>query len=993
MITFILLLIVILFEVVCCIDPNLCKGKFITIYDVDGMSLVDSTLQYPQVGNYTSDEHVCWKLRTATNQKIEFQWNKLDIEDFLLCATAGCGLCTYLGGYGCSYDYLKIHNGNHTATLCGTDGLLPEYQPPYEGDIVIEFKTNSLVNRKGFSLSWKPCSNSKLITPDVDPEVCHSTYVHTYSNTTGVITYPLVWNDPYPSGDRKCWRIQCNGKVILEDWRIDMENSSGCHNDRISIFDSEGFESRICEIGSGTPDPSTYDYYPGDVVINFHTDNCEGGRGFEVTYRCDPWDYPKTPPSGGKSVTPIVDSLCGGAVEVFDLNLLPYLTTGPSNLLTNHCLLLMCKDGIIDLTWNNFYFPPRDNHGNCLDYVTVAQHNGRYPGPGPFCDTIPVAPIKEVGDVLIYTHRTGTNVVVSGYNISATCTTRIRPKKTPPAVVLPVVPYPKPFECSTATLLPKTETLTEMVATTTATEAAVVSSTQSVLQALVSVTLTVEKVETLTSTEVNNAVSTSTQSLPYDDVKVIDLTTQTLRAVEQEVTSNSTVDLLPDSELLNTFKSAASYTSLVASGSTTMAMRFLVVNGICSEKTTLLSSFTPTGIEINNSTELGAITAHVCIIMICLVLSKITATLIKLCYPKNSDLHRIISSHDPEGFLRFPSAPLFLFQWLYLGTGVAASILIVTSQSVVNVIVGSVTGIFLFIIPFKVLLILKNSIPAEASFEICTKSAGGTTSCTSHKSKSVRQFSLFIMGTGEWLSRNRENDFSHKYASVLRDYTPQCCWFSFIELISSFFLSITVALPTNGNDISCGHIRLAQSLIYFILAGCILYSRPYARKRNVLLTAAVNICCGVSLQLLACGFYTEGERSSVLFEWSAKVLKLAMVALTVKVLLDLIAEILILLSNRRSIMQTVFWSTNDINYSKFIKTETKDGFKFDPKAYLFDPMICVPATTGRGEFFFPPSDQRSIQTSVSNKSRSVSLYPPDDFPDFQNDFLDSEENL
>eukprot|EP01060_Flectonema_neradi_P013016 TRINITY_DN197_c0_g1_i4.p1 TRINITY_DN197_c0_g1~~TRINITY_DN197_c0_g1_i4.p1 ORF type:complete len:480 (+),score=62.85 TRINITY_DN197_c0_g1_i4:166-1605(+) len=418
-------------------------------YIVDITNQVIGDIEYPVGGgNYPGSINYCFRVQTTA--WVHITWERLDIEDAYHCANANpcgsIGSCDYLGGFACAYDALVAYDSaNNEVRLCGTDGVLPNWQPDVAGDVVFKFTTDSSSHHTGFKLNFRICNDPPYgIQREVEPEYCHRAYVAEYSGSSGNIVYPS--SGDYPPGDRKCWRIHCNGQIELSWNVLSTEPDSGCIWDRVSIFDSDGKEHMMCKLNAANNYPDSFEYPPGDLVLYFHSDLCSHDIGFDVDWTCNPWSYPSAP-----AVATLWTHKCG----TLDYDLVPnvnptsivFPSSGSYSSTASLCVRFQCS-GLIRIT--NWAHLDLESSTHCTDdYIRFHQTNGIW-SPLICGSTNPTWTPTEIGDVTLMFVADGDFSTGTGFQFTYTCDTSVvyTPPPAPPTPLSHLdTPVPPSTQC------------------------------------------------------------------------------------------------------------------------------------------------------------------------------------------------------------------------------------------------------------------------------------------------------------------------------------------------------------------------------------------------------------------------------------------------------------------------------------------------------------------------------------------------------------------
>ena len=439
-------------------------------------------------------------------------------------------------------------------------------------------------------------------------------------------------------------------------------------------------------------------------------------------------------------------------------------------------------------------------------------------------------------------------------------------------------------------------------------------------------------------------------------------------------------------DTLDTIKSTTTATSIAsavgAGPSAGSAMKLILVSGSCdlSSKKKIPGVYNPTGLVVGGSEAAGTILSNAAIIVAVTILMKLFAMILKALSPKST---AFFNASDPEGFLRFPSGPLFVLQWFYQGTCLASLILTFYPPSILGFILGIVSAVTLFMIPFLVLYSMHKGVPGLAFYADDSRS---------------RLFN-FVFGTGEWVSRFHADHWVQKHSSVMRAYKQKCVWFLFIEFESSFAMAAIAAIKTE-NIIQCGHVRVAQAIIFLLTLGIEAKYWPHARHRDSVTDFILIGSQCAALMFAAVAFYRE-ETKGDLHSASSGLLAVAGFVLSAKVVVDILCEVYILITGRRRKLQQKVWEIRNVPSDDITKEPppltlqpeptatvqkgtipTEDDFNITSRDVLISStgtspgslrfVKCTPGGTPDGERSYSQGRKYKQSQSIHKKSSRVS---------------------
>ena len=358
------------------------------------------------------------------------------------------------------------------------------------------------------------------------------------------------------------------------------------------------------------------------------------------------------------------------------------------------------------------------------------------------------------------------------------------------------------------------------------------------------------------------------------------------------------------SELLQTTKDVGFGTALssilTGSGTAGSTMRLIVVSGGCqlTGVRRLPSIFNPTQLIIDQSEPLGALIANISIIFGIIIILVTLSKLLTIISPKSTSF---FNANDPNGFLRFPSGPLFIAQWFYQGLVFSTFLVIYHAQSVGIAVVGGVGGVFCLVLPIGAVNLSSGGIPTRGYY----KPVGGNESSSSLS----RNIKNAMLGRGEWISRTRNDDWVQKHASIVRKFEPGYTWFLLLDAAVQFCIAVVAALPT-PNHTACAHTRIAQCIVLMTYMLAICFSRPFARVRDTCFELASTGGQSAGLLLSAMSFYkvkNDNFRESSLSSSSDICYTLTTAIVILGILLELLSEGFVFFTSRRSRLQEDVW--------------------------------------------------------------------------------------
>ena len=243
---------------------------------------------------------------------------------------------------------------------------------------------------------------------------------------------------------------------------------------------------------------------------------------------------------------------------------------------------------------------------------------------------------------------------------------------------------------------------------------------------------------------------------------------------------------------------------------------------------------------------------------------------------------------DAVGMCRFPSAPLFVFQFLLQGTALGAIALVFYPPSTALFLLGFAALAFCCGVPFFVLYSVRVGVPRKGYYLHDTDMRGGRTWLSA------------VVGPGEWVSRCEAELWHLRYAAVIRPYCEEWACFSFVEMAASLTVS-AVNSSTAHTLVGCGHQKLSSALIFVVLLCAEVATWPHARARDGYMLPAFQILQAAGLGLMAAGYYAE-DTGHWTFGTAAKVFIACSVLLACKAVCDVCTELYLSVTDRRNIL-------------------------------------------------------------------------------------------
>ena len=382
---------------------------------------------------------------------------------------------------------------------------------------------------------------------------------------------------------------------------------------------------------------------------------------------------------------------------------------------------------------------------------------------------------------------------------------------------------------------------------------------------------------------------------------VVALTAQPSSEVPEEVTITEVADLplflkedLVDQEAVSQGATVALIGGSVAGGlAAGAAMQLAVVASGCGPGFPAILH--PTGVVIDNSEYVGAGTMNLTICIgfaaVCFAILKLASLCGRAVFP------RFFDGLDTQGFLRMPSVPLVIFQFLYQGMTLAGMLLFLGGEKKWHYAAGAAVLLFCVVVPFAVARWVQKSIGRDVVF------------VTEEYAYEKGMLYQFMLGRGEWINAHRGLLWVERWSSVIRPFDANTQWFILVEFAASFALSAAKATQPKSS-VGCGHVKITSAVIFLALLVMELTVRPHVKVRDGVTYVFVRILEFVSMILLALGYYRD-DGDSWEFSLGSSLLFAAVFLLVVKVVLDVVCLVMQMLTSRRKRLQENYWAACD----------------------------------------------------------------------------------
>ncbi|KAJ9455876.1 hypothetical protein DIPPA_21795 [Diplonema papillatum] len=334
---------------------------------------------------------------------------------------------------------------------------------------------------------------------------------------------------------------------------------------------------------------------------------------------------------------------------------------------------------------------------------------------------------------------------------------------------------------------------------------------------------------------------------------------------------------------------------LVTFGSAYAAARISLVTRACSrhfgmsageEENVYPRAMHPLQATVVDSHDLGAVMYNSLIALGLFFLFIVVVSLAK-------DLNLLpTTARDPHGYLSFPSIPLFVWQFLYLGTTFGAARLVFSPSFAQSEFVGGPVLAVCASLPLLIFLWVRSRCPKHALFEPVVDPDSESEGVGWEREPRVL---VWLVGPGEWVSRTAEYDWVNRYGSLTRGLRPGREWWASVECLTSFTLACVLAVEPSDRT-ACGHVRLVCACIYLARFALDWAMTPFVKGLQTVGQPCMHAIQGVGLTLLAGALYSE---STTLFDAGDMVLLVAAVALIILTLLEAVGEVVLFLTGRR----------------------------------------------------------------------------------------------
>ena len=262
--------------------------------------------------------------------------------------------------------------------------------------------------------------------------------------------------------------------------------------------------------------------------------------------------------------------------------------------------------------------------------------------------------------------------------------------------------------------------------------------------------------------------------------------------------------------------------------------------------------------------------------------------MVMMCVVKIISTTNIIETMDTLGLCRFPSAPLFVFQFLLQGTSLGAMMLVFYTPSPQAFVIGLSALLFCMAVPIFLIYKVSKGVPQLAYYQTDPETE-------------QRVWLKALIGPGEWVSKNQDDHWAFRYAVAVRPFRQGWACFAFVEMAGS--LAIAAVQASNAQSlVGCGHKKLCAAIVFLVLLIVEAVTWPRARVRDNWLTLLALFVQVLAMTCMAVGYYAENLEHTG-FVIGANLLIVAVAVLLLKTALDLLSELYILVTRRRARLQ------------------------------------------------------------------------------------------
>eukprot|EP01063_Lacrimia_lanifica_P011365 TRINITY_DN1815_c1_g1_i4.p1 TRINITY_DN1815_c1_g1~~TRINITY_DN1815_c1_g1_i4.p1 ORF type:complete len:883 (+),score=119.49 TRINITY_DN1815_c1_g1_i4:55-2703(+) len=328
------------------------------------------------------------------------------------------------------------------------------------------------------------------------------------------------------------------------------------------------------------------------------------------------------------------------------------------------------------------------------------------------------------------------------------------------------------------------------------------------------------------------------------------------------------------------------------------AMRLVLVSGPCEKARGEGYPWPlhPTQLDLSGSEEMGMVVGNT---LVCVAAGVVAYLLVRAVSQIGSFVNPAFQDEvDAQGVLRVPSAPLFVFAFLYQGICVGALVLVINNgEGAMGSVVGALGAGMCVVVPYKVLRSISAAVPAKAQYHMDWER--------------LHPAVLFLVGPGDWVSTSLTTDWSRRWQTVIRGYKTDFAWYGVFDALSAFALSAIKAVETQSGA-QCGYTKFFAALVFAMLFVLELRLAPSCRYRDHYMLTAVHLLQATSMVLLGGGYVeaasaAEADAGAHVAPWETKAAEaLTMVVailLILKMVFDAAASVLSICQGRKKRLQ------------------------------------------------------------------------------------------
>ncbi|KAI0222014.1 Cubilin, partial [Lamellibrachia satsuma] len=252
-------------------------------------------------GQYNNDETCRWRVQVEVGKRVQLHFIRFDIEGY----SSSC------------YDKVKIYDGNSTAaplisSLCG--GSLPEDIITSGNTVFVYFDSDGSITKTGFRIQYSATEATSSRTTTTT--TLYQTTIYMMTSTTPMMTTPRYTTTPhehvtaipgcsgspaslsgsdgtfginktYYLNDMRCaWKILVNPTQIirLEFLRFDVESSSTCDYDSVTVYDGMDYTAPLLGTFCGSTLPGNIISSQSSLFVSFKSDSSKTMDGFMIKY-------------------------------------------------------------------------------------------------------------------------------------------------------------------------------------------------------------------------------------------------------------------------------------------------------------------------------------------------------------------------------------------------------------------------------------------------------------------------------------------------------------------------------------------------------------------------------------------------------------------------------------------------------------------------------------------------------------------------------------